>query len=387
MCQITSVCCPKCDGIDEAAISICPAILARLDAASTTFQNYGNGTPMLVHCPTLIWPPVRPVPMASQICDECTFRLRPNDNVEPHWAPRVMIKGFNEDGEIEEWSDRSEPHASWPARLSEVAHRQLTLRIPCCKLCGIPRFFFKKVPQYPNEENVRYGIEGIDLEFSSILWKWICSIRRKQFITVRLVTGFSIKPCRSCIDLETVLRGTVFKYLEKCNTSEAWGVWHWLAQRAIPEVEYWQNDTGTTEFTAAQPPDRKRFHSIMSAGWKARTGVDFSDAILSISDSADHYEFPFVKHKEPFTNLAQWNELAGIANKPIPSIVCPHPPIDLDTYQIEFDAPDSSIQNEANGDQLQEEAPSHGEKRKADDEPLTPKSAEKQLRVRFADEV
>lgn len=317
MCRIANVCCDGCDRIDEAAIFVCPAVMARLDAASTTFQNFGNGTPMLVHCPNFIWPPVLPAPMVSHLCDECTFRLHPDDSIEHHWAPRILTKGYNDDGKIEEMFDRCEPHANWPARLSEAAHRQLTLRIPCCKLCEVPRFSFKKVLSFPSTHNVRYGIGGIHLEFSSTLWKWICLIRRKQPITIRLSTGFSIKPCRSCIDDESVLRGKVFKYLETCSKNEAWGVWHWLAQRADPKVDFWQNNTEITDFTTADPPGKKGFHCIMSAGWKARTGVEFADAILSVSDSVDHYEFPFVQHKEPFTNLTQWNGLAGIRDKPI----------------------------------------------------------------------
>ncbi|KAI1409018.1 hypothetical protein F5Y13DRAFT_98361 [Hypoxylon sp. FL1857] len=379
MCVITKVHCPRCDVVNEAGMAVCQRILALLDAASMTHHNYASGESILVHCEDLVWPPVGPMPMVSQLCDECMFERRPDDNFQSHWAPSVEAKVLNDAGEIEDWIVRCQSNSHWPARLSEAAHRELTLRIPCCKLCREPRFFFKKTGENTNKDEDKYaGIEGIQLEINSILWKWISTIRGKHPITVRLSTGFCIKPCRGCIDLESMLRGKVMRYLEACNETEAWGVWHWLTLRAIPQVSFWENKTELSDPSHMSRPDKRSFHAIMTAGWQARTGVDFADAILSVSDGVDHYDFAYIKHKEPFTDLAQWNELAGVVKKLVPTIKRPATPIDLDKYQIEYDVPNSRKPDGIQSQEVQTKKPGVNGHLDMVGEP-------KRLRIRFVD--
>ncbi|KAI0837561.1 hypothetical protein F5Y06DRAFT_68809 [Hypoxylon sp. FL0890] len=386
MCLITSTRCPKCSVINETAITPCKRFLDPLDAALTTHQNYGAGESILVHCKNFIWPPVRPVPMLEQLCDKCTFLYRPEDYVVSNWGPDIEVKGFNDAGEMEDWVKCCESNSHWPARLSEAAHRELTLRIPCCNLCKKPRFYAKDKQDSADNNDV-LGIEGIQLQVNSVLWKWMFLIRRKQPISIRLSTGFSIQPCRQCIDLECVLRGKVMKYLEMCDEKEAWEMWHWLTMRILPQTDFFQNKSTLSEFPYTSRPDNRSFSAIMTAGWKARTGVDFADAILSVDGHVDHYDFPFIQHKVPFLDLTQWNELAGVSQRPVPSAELPAlPPLDLDTYQIEYELPDSVIE-EADEQQLQELSVKVGEKRKADGDMVMVKPAKKLHHVQFAETI
>ncbi|KAI0882114.1 uncharacterized protein GGS22DRAFT_170252 [Annulohypoxylon maeteangense] len=127
------------------------------------------------------------------------------------------------DGEedVEEWTKESYEYNNWAARLSEIPHRHVTLRIPYCNLCNMPIYFTRKNNEYENVDNVVFGIEGIEFEFNSILWKWLYLTDRKHALAVRLSTGFLNKPCSACVEKECLMRAGTSKFIETCNRKGA----------------------------------------------------------------------------------------------------------------------------------------------------------------------
>ncbi|KAI1137164.1 hypothetical protein F5Y05DRAFT_388335 [Hypoxylon sp. FL0543] len=408
MCVTSSVHCPKCGVFNETAITVCNTVLTHLDTAASSKKNFAAGEPVMYYCKDFVWPPVRPVPVVEQLCDDCMLGHDAEDHIQtwsvpsrevitinddgtthtsiqrPRPGPSIEVTTINDDGEMEKSVRRPQSYDHWPARLSEAAHRELTLRIPCCLICTEPRFFINKDPGPGKEGDAKYGIEGIQLQMNSLLWKWVCAIRNKHPITLRLVTGFHMKPCRRCIDGETIVRAMVLDYIEKCDKKEAWSLWNWLSLRAIPEHNFWENELPMCE-SNVDPPEQKHFHGVMTASWSARTGTAFSNAALSVDGDVDPHCFPFLQHKVPFTSLSQWNELVGgwTPWKPVPSIKEPFEPVDFSEYKIEYEIPDSVKKRQAEEEQ-QSQQPQQPQtklvkKRKAEEEMAAAEHANKRI--------
>ncbi|KAI1401012.1 hypothetical protein F4819DRAFT_487076 [Hypoxylon fuscum] len=267
-------------------------------------QGYG----VVSHCPEFEWPVSGPLMVTRQLCDNCAFTYDP-------WN---ASHGVGRDGNT--------IHDSWVARLSERPHRLLTLRIPLCKLCQNPRFF--RIPS--GHGWYKIGIEGIELEINSVLAKWAWLVQGKEALEIRLRTGFNIKPCSTCINRETVLRGRVLHFVEQCNSLEAWAVWNWLSKRGAGEVDFWNHETNNHGLPSKEPPSKKNFQTLMADGWRARTGIEWVDI-------DDRSKVSFIPHEELFNRVCQWNNFAGIVGKPDPDIKLPPAPLDVDHVTFDYE--------------------------------------------------
>ncbi|KAI1089771.1 hypothetical protein F5B19DRAFT_495056 [Rostrohypoxylon terebratum] len=308
MCVLASLLCPRCGIIDDYGIQICDTIKKICCEQAEGLENYNNSD-LNARCPDFIWPPIQPIPLVNQICDECTLKYHSDDDVLTFTCPKVRGVRLNDEEDVEEWEEWSEKHNHWAARLSEIPHRRLTLRIPCCDLCKKPTFFVRENQTYENAvTNTIFGIEGIEFEFNSILWKWLCLTNGKQALATRLSTGFL---------------GNEY--------ADIWRVAPIFKPTTVPD-----------------PPKKQEFMRTMSVEWRSRTGVAFEDIAL--------YDYggiilPFTPHKTPFVTLSQWNDLLGIRGYDIstPTIEPPPHPFDCEDVDIGFDT-DSEVSDNHSGD-------------------------------------
>ncbi|KAI0384183.1 hypothetical protein F5Y04DRAFT_249193 [Hypomontagnella monticulosa] len=335
MCVVSSLHCPRCGAIDDYAIQPCKAVVDR-DLAQA--KQYEHMYSKRFCCEDFIWPPVAPVPILRHLCDECALIVQPHDLAirHVHDGPIRNLRILDGDGDIEETQQRDSMYNHWPARVSERPHRQLTLRIPCCSLCKEPTFFIKNVNS-PDGKNTEFGIEGIELEPNSVLWKWMWLVQGRDPISVHLKTGFISKPCSTCINLESALRTKVLKFVDKCDPIEAWAVWNWLSLRGSGQANFWSHETRNTGLPNLKPPYKTDFKGLISDGWKAKVGVAWED-IVDFEDSTTN-TLPFTSHRgEPFTTLSQWNNYAGVSGKSVPVVQRSPLPLDLDKVATECEA-------------------------------------------------
>ncbi|KAI1205422.1 uncharacterized protein F4807DRAFT_471101 [Annulohypoxylon truncatum] len=220
MCILASLLCPTCGIINDHGIRICDSIKQICCEQAKSSRNYNNSD-LPTHCPDFVWPPIHPLPLYSQLCEECVLKYRRDEEVINPICPNLRGKRLNEEEEVEEWTETSDKYNNWVTRLSETPHRHITLRIPCCNLCKKPTFFIRENDEYKDVDNTTFGIEGIELEFNSTLWKWLCLTDGKQALATRLSTGFINKPCPTCVENESVRRGKVYQFLDTCNQREA----------------------------------------------------------------------------------------------------------------------------------------------------------------------
>ncbi|KAI0895807.1 hypothetical protein F4806DRAFT_496713 [Annulohypoxylon nitens] len=310
MCVLTSLLCPQCGVTDDYGIRICNNTKQICCEQAQGLENYNNSD-FITRCPDFLWPPNQLMPVVKQTCDECTLKNNSDDEVPTLTCPKVRGARLNGEEDVKEWEEWSEKHNHWAARLSEIPHRRLTLRIPCCDLCKKSTFFRRKILTY--EEAVAepiLGIEGIEFEFNSILWKWLCLTNGKQALATRLLTGFLAKPCATCIKKESRMRN---------EHADIWRVAPIFKPTTIPYL-----------------PKKHPFMRTMSIEWKSRTGAAFEDIALY-----DHggVILPFTPHKTPFVTLSQWNDLLGIRGHAVSTSTTENPPypFDCEGLYIGFD--------------------------------------------------
>ncbi|KAI1081954.1 hypothetical protein F5B20DRAFT_533854 [Whalleya microplaca] len=233
---------------------------------------------------------------------------------------------------------------------TQTNYRLITLWIPFCDLCKQPRFTVRD-DETAEDQQVMGGIEGIEMELNFPLWKDIHtryksarSCQSEAYVT----TGFIHRPCDTCIDLETVLRGRVIRFLDECQPVEAWAVWHWLLLRGAGLADFWNHEMKDAGLPDTMPPPRYAFQKLMSDGWRAKTGVAWED----VCDFGPPVECPLklTPHREEFMDLSQWNRLAGIVGQPDPVVQPPPPPLDIDGSSQatpETEAPKGSAEKES----------------------------------------
>ncbi|KAI0007757.1 hypothetical protein F4779DRAFT_590470 [Xylariaceae sp. FL0662B] len=292
MCLISRVDCKGCNAKDRVGFCPCDDVLAQsFDADTSSADN----SPLRIYCPKFVWPTERKTTVHN-----CTKNKKATKN-------RTQLQILN-----------------------DISYRQLTLWIPFCNLCKQPRFAMHD-DDTAEEEGVDGGIEDIELEPNLLLQKEIrdrYQSGRLCGVETHIATGFINKPCETCINLETVLRGKVIRFIEQCDPVKAWAVWNWLLLRGTGRVDFWNHELKDTGIPDTKPPHRLLFRSMMSDGWKAITGVAWED----ICDFGPPAEIPLslTVHKLPFTDLWQWNGLAGIRGKPDPVVEAPPSPPSLD---------------------------------------------------------
>ncbi|KAI0178862.1 hypothetical protein GGR52DRAFT_277888 [Hypoxylon sp. FL1284] len=180
-------------------------------------------------------------------------------------------------------------------------------------------------------------IEGLELDVShgmSLMLQWgeYAKIERRMPLEVKLTTGFAHRPCKVCVNRETVLRGRVMLYLEQCTKIEAWAIWMWLSMRSSAQVDFWNHQVGNFGLPDLDPRQKSEYRSLMASGWKARTGVAWED----VDDvELGEYSVPFAPHDEIFTRLSQWNTLARIHDRPNPVAMFQPPLLDTDNITLE----------------------------------------------------
>lgn len=230
------------------------------------------------------------------------------------------------------------------AKQDDRRHRHLTLRIPYCDLCRKPYFCLRD----NDDETFLHGdygdsqkptIEGIEFEFSSILWTWtqlalLWKIDGHDGIETNILTGFVHRPCNTCINRETILRGRMVLYIQQCDGSEAWAVWMWLMMRGSGQVNFWWHELRNTGLPDSSPPNAMEFRALMAAGWKARTGVAWED--MYDVELGEH-PLLFTPHSEVFTSLSQWNALARIYRQPDPVPMLPPRLLDISDVMLEYE--------------------------------------------------
>ncbi|KAL7620310.1 hypothetical protein AAE478_009304 [Parahypoxylon ruwenzoriense] len=330
MCVLAKTLCPECGLLDNGfGIYLCDNI-ANQHFSDDVEYSVQHG--FRFHCPDFLWP-VPKLSVQYEYCEECATK-----NIShSHKAPKTTLVCERKvcEGELKLKFKRENVQNHWMARLSEKPHRLLTLRIPCCNLCKKPTFFMnnnrKKGGDIPEG-----GIEGIELEPNSILQKWMFLLREpwqeSQAISTRIQTGFITKPCSTCINLETVLRGKVLQFVQKCEPVEAWAVWNWLSLRGSGQVNFWHHEMRNVGLPGIAPPHLIYFKSLMADGWRARTGVAWEE-IVDFGPPTQ-CPLPLTIHREPFINLSQWNRFLGIFGESDPIIQPPPAPLDIEHIAI-----------------------------------------------------
>ncbi|KAI1378733.1 hypothetical protein F4677DRAFT_465868 [Hypoxylon crocopeplum] len=319
MCGITRSRCRKCRQHFQ-GLQLCDRLVNKVNSSPSLLQTAQSAR---IFCPDFIWPPVYPVRVVTRLCNNCS-----------------EIPRYGEDPESDTpWGDqwRTPEFTLEEALVSELCHCHLTLRIPLCSLCKSPTFFVKKDTTYATQDNYKFGIEGIEMDINSVLWKWMVRAGRvlQDPVTTRIVTGFVNKPCSTCINLEMALRCKVSKYLVTCDPVEAWAVWDWLIRRCSGLANFWQHESHNAGLPNLPVPSGTNFRALMANGWKARTGVPW-EAIHDLGMESS--SLPFAPHPDGiFRYLAQWNQLAGVVGKPVPIIQCPPQPLGYENLEIDYE--------------------------------------------------
>ncbi|CAJ2500279.1 Uu.00g031320.m01.CDS01 [Anthostomella pinea] len=291
------------------------------------------------YCPEMTWP-LAPSPqdMSLHVCDVCLRRAiiwynniseakKINDDARREHSryPRPAIAASEETDDDEmEFADTDFPpdwkyvsqsikrmvyhkhcknkianaDAHWETRLSELSHRSLTLWVPCCNLCKTPTFT-------PNG-----GIEGIEMEPSSVFWKWMCQLKNENVVQMQIATGFLTKPCIRCAKAELALRRKVTQLVETDGSRfEAWAVWIWLSMRGSYDVDFWKHESINVGIPECPTPPAEDFMKLMTVGWRTRTGTIWED--LVDLEAPATCSFLSLMHKTPFNALSQWTNFAG----------------------------------------------------------------------------
>ncbi|KAI1774667.1 hypothetical protein F4818DRAFT_418556 [Hypoxylon cercidicola] len=342
MCVISQTLCPRCGRKSQGYVfSPCCDFTSQItDQPDDTFFGHR------LSCPNFIWPIPGPIPVKVQHCEDCLYR--------PGYSYSAV--SINEDSAgaavdlYDIIADLTELHGELDGdeKKDDRHHRHLTLRIPYCDLCKKPYYclsdnentsWFDEKEKDGGEDSAEPTIQGIEFEFSSILWKWmrltrLWQVKGHEAIEINLLTGFIHRPCNTCINRETVLRGKVILFIQRCDTSEAWAVWMWLMMRGSDQVNFWQHELRNLGLPALAPPIVLEYRALMATGWKARTGVAWED-IYDVE--LGEYPLLFTPHSEIFTSLSQWNAFARIYRQPDPVAMLPPPLLDTNNVTIEYE--------------------------------------------------
>ncbi|KAI1392814.1 uncharacterized protein F4822DRAFT_426021 [Hypoxylon trugodes] len=308
MCRLERLHCPDCGIISEYGFGICKKYdeLDNKDLINAHDEEYHLlDRNFFFRCENFAWPPVQPIPLIRQVCDRCDPLRTYYDKTVIGLGPQLRkASRLNRNGNVEKIDAPNTDSNALRARLGELPHRVLTIRIPYCKLCNQPDMFTKKC-----RGKTIFGIKGVELEGNSILGKWWCSKAARPWVSTEILTGFIHKPCTSCVDREIDMRRRVLEFRQTCNSLEAWAVWNWLTLRGTGLVDFFSHETTNIGLPDSEPPDLRQFQAIMANGWKARTGFPFEEVIeldnLCIS-------LPFTPHHRPFLTLSEWNGFVGV---------------------------------------------------------------------------
>lgn len=200
----------------------------------------------------------------------------------------------------------------WQHRLADEPYRMLTLWFPCCTICKKPSF------------NHNGGIDGVEIEPSPMFWKWLKRLQGEKLITTRIETGFIHKPCQACINKEVELRLKVTHFLSLCSNPAAWAVWQWLMMRGTSWVPFWKHEAPNVALPDAPPWDSQSFLQLMATGWKAKSGVAWENTVEL--DPPVSCSVVTSLHQEPFLDLSQWNNFAGVPGRRDPTVQPPTRP-------------------------------------------------------------
>lgn len=193
----------------------------------------------------------------------------------------------------------------WKYRVSAKKSRTITLCIPCCTLCKYPSF---------DEEG---AIQDIEMEPDLTAIHALADLRLcEKVFAVKIKTAFLHKPCKTCIDKETKLRGEVHKFLHRDCHIEAWSIWNWLILRSTGMVDFWNHQVMSVVIPNVEPAGKSKFMELMATGWKARSGVEWENTV----DLGPLQPFwaRLEYHDEPLLHLSQWNKLARVWGVPDP---------------------------------------------------------------------
>ncbi|KAI6081561.1 hypothetical protein F4821DRAFT_274871 [Hypoxylon rubiginosum] len=350
MCVISQTICPECGCEPEGyAFSPCRDFIDQIFAEpDDTYHGHR------LCCPNFVWPIQGPIPVKVQPCEDCIFRplsTNPVRRVDVRYAgataaslAEVLLKNLTAYDSVLAFNERT----------SDLPHRYLTLRIPYCDLCQKPYFclsdnknsfswlgdlFRRGQGETADSSLPQPTIEGIEFEFSSYLWKWMRLVMLWQAqghegIETNIQTGFIHRPCNTCINRETVLRGKLTLFVERCDATEAWAIWTWLMMRGSGQVNFWWHELRNSGLPNLPPPKASDCRALMAAGWKARTGVAWED-IYDVE--LGEHPLLFTPHRELFTSLSQWNAFARIRDQPDPVAMLPPPLLDTNNVELEYD--------------------------------------------------
>ncbi|OTB05615.1 hypothetical protein M426DRAFT_10364 [Hypoxylon sp. CI-4A] len=268
MCFVTSVHCPQCGLFQQDSLTLCDDIKEEHFSTEARYEN-PHYTSLILKCPDFVWPPPQSSTPLSQMCDDCLFIHDPYGHVREHATMQAPVTTLDEDGEEQESVTYTMPDNHWPARMSEIPHRRLTIRIPFCEICQEPRFFTTT----DDDGKVKIGIEGVEMECNSVLQKWLTLLLQKEGVVIQIDTGFIHQTCPGCENLEMVLRGRVVNFLKECDRVTAWMVWNWLLLRGTGVVDFWTHECPNVGFPDQIPPAIARYLDLMSDGWKAKSGI------------------------------------------------------------------------------------------------------------------
>ncbi|KAJ1327639.1 hypothetical protein MN608_06970 [Microdochium nivale] len=197
------------------------------------------------------------------------------------------------------------PKPDWAPRLSEGPHRHLKLWIPCCKLC-------KRPTTRTDDDGQYYGLDDLEFEPNSILWKWLGRLPERPGVTTTITTGFLHKPCNACVEREVALRGEVGRFIRQADNAEGWAVWHWLTARGGGVVDFWHHELANVALPAGKFWEYKFYMTTMAEGWWTRTGVAWED-ISELTPPTTQKALPMSNHGDTvLVSLDQWDSLVGL---------------------------------------------------------------------------
>ncbi|XXH05557.1 hypothetical protein Hte_011989 [Hypoxylon texense] len=337
MCVISQTLCPNCGRQPWGYIfRPCEQLVSQIPV------QRGSTLPSCrMSCPDFIWPPPDPIPVKVQHCEDCVYR----------GVPPKLVRNNNKDDAGNKAdalftaivARASEPRNTLDLNMTDDSrqHRHLTLRIPYCNLCRKPYFCLRDTDDEVllPAESQKPTIDGIEFEFSSVLWEWIQNARVWKMdgydgVETNILSGFIHRPCNTCINRETTLRGKMILYVQQCDASEAWAVWMWLMMRGSGQVNFWWHELRNTGLPASPAPNSMEFRAVMAASWKARTGIAWED--MYDVELGEH-PLLFTPHSELFTSLSQWNAFARIYHQPDPVPTLPPPLMDGNDITLEYE--------------------------------------------------